>query len=126
MSALAKGVKKFPAGGNRWDLISNYVNNVCQLENLRTKEECIDIFNKTNKTGISIQNFNNNYDIVVGASDVWTSEQDQQLQKGLQMYPSSMEKNERWSSISNKVVGKSKKECVARFKVIRNALKAKK
>jgi DnaJ family protein C protein 2 len=59
-------------------------------------------------------------------SSDWTPEQDQHLQKGLSTFPSSMEKNERWSSIANGVAGKSKKECVMRFKEIRNALKAKK
>jgi len=139
MSALSKGLKKFPPGGaNRWDQISNYVNNVCRPENPRTKEDCIEIFNKINKTGKSLQNGNKNHAATklsepstaltnaMDASDVWNSEQDQQLQKGLQMYPSSIEKNERWSSIANEVTGKSKKDCVARFKVIRNALKAKK
>jgi len=138
MSALSKGLKKFPPGGaNRWDQISNYVNNVCRPENPRTKEDCIEIFNKINKTGKSLLNGNKSHVATklsepmttsinaVDSSDVWTSEQDQELQKGLQIYPSSIEKNERWSSIANGVLGKSKKECVARFKVIRNALKAK-
>jgi DnaJ family protein C protein 2 len=34
-----------------------------------------------------------------------------------------MEKNERWSSIANAVAGKSKRDCVARFKELRAALK---
>ena len=43
LSTLAKGVKKyFPAGGNRWDRITNYINVVCRLDNPRTKEECIE------------------------------------------------------------------------------------
>jgi DnaJ family protein C protein 2 len=134
MSALAKGVKKFPAGGgNRWDQISNYINNVCRPDDPRTKEECIEIFNKVNKAGKPLPNGNTSHaettttsTDATDASDVWNSEQDQQLQKGLTMFPSSIEKNERWSSISDEVTGKSKKECVARFKAIRDALKAKK
>ena len=59
------------------------------------------------------------------SSSCWTPHQDQQLQHGLQMYPSSLEKNTRWSRIAQEVTGKSKKECVARFKGIRTALKAK-
>ena len=134
MTALAKGAKKFPPGGaNRWDQISNYINNVCRPENPRTKEECIEIFNRINKSAKSIQN-NNRAGAAATASNPtkdnnsngWTPEQDQQLQKGLSTYPPSMEKNQRWSSIANGVTGKSKKECVIRFKEIRNALKAKK
>ncbi|OEU22349.1 DnaJ-domain-containing protein [Fragilariopsis cylindrus CCMP1102] len=125
MSALSKGVKKFPAGGgNRWDQISHYINNVCRPDDPRTKEECIEIFNKVNKAGKQLPNGNTSH--AVDDSDVWNSEQDQQLQKGLTMFPSSIEKNERWSSISDEVTGKSKKECVERFKAIRDALKAKK
>ena len=136
MATLAKGIKKFPQGGaNRWDQIANYINNVCRPDNPRTKEECIEIFNKLNKTARSLQN--NKAETAPAApkaasekteskSNDWTPEQDQQLQKGLATFPASMEKNERWSSIANGVTGKSKKECVMRFKEIRNALKAKK
>jgi DnaJ family protein C protein 2 len=36
-----------------------------------------------------------------------------------------MDKNERWASIAKGVDGKSKKECVERFKAIRAAIKNK-
>jgi len=52
----------------------------------------------------------------------WTEEQDQQLQMGLATYPSTMDKNERWTNIASCVKGKSKKECVERFKIIREAI----
>ena len=135
MTVLAKGVKKFPQGGaNRWDQIANYINNVCRPENPRTKEECIEIFNKLNKTAKSLQQNGNKPKAAATATSAttsttdsdWTSEQDSQLQKGLSAFSASMEKNERWSSIANGVTGKSKKECVMRFKEIRNALKSKK
>mmetsp|Transcript_40133 Transcript_40133/g.46968 ORF Transcript_40133/g.46968 Transcript_40133/m.46968 type:complete len:98 (-) Transcript_40133:68-361(-) len=56
----------------------------------------------------------------------WTEEQDKMLQDGLAKFPSKMDKNERWSSIAKGVKGKGKKECVSRFKAIRDALKKKK
>lgn len=135
MTALAKAAKKFPPGGaNRWDQISNYINNICRPENPRSKEECIEIFNKINKSAKTLQNGNKAQAVATTSttsmndhnSSDWTPEQDLQLQKGLSAYPASIEKNERWSSIANGVTGKSKKECVMRFKEIRNALKAKK
>jgi len=137
MTALAKGAKKFPPGGaNRWDQISNYINNVCRPQNPRTKEECIETFNRINKSAKALQNGNKSQAPAPAKNGAapkadsnpadWTPEQDKQLQSGLSTYPASMDKNERWSSISNGVPGKSKKECVARFKEIRNALKAKK
>jgi DnaJ homolog subfamily C member 2 len=57
--------------------------------------------------------------------DVWTSEQDQQLQDALSKFPANMDKNERWTSIAKYVTGKSKKQCVNRFKTIREALQQK-
>eukprot|EP00536_Pseudo-nitzschia_multiseries_P001519 jgi/Psemu1/181160/e_gw1.19.171.1 len=138
MTALAKGAKKFPAGGaNRWDQISNYINNVCRPQDPRTKEDCIEVYNKLHRSAKPHQNGNKSQVAPTSVStttasteakspDNWTAEQDQLLQQGLSTYPSSMDKNERWSNISSLVKGKSKKECVARFKEIRNALKAKK
>lgn len=136
MTTLAKGIKKFPRGGaNRWDLIANYINSVCRPETPRTKEECIEIFNKSNKSVKALPTNGNKSQVALAPpapsttddkSYGWTAEQDQLLQKALSTYPATMDKNERWSNIANSVGGKSKKECVARFKEIRNALKAKK
>ena len=38
-------------------------------------------------------------------------------------FPASLDKNERWSKISDAVSGKTKRDCVARFKELRAALK---
>lgn len=126
MSALAKGIKKYPAGGaNRWDQIALYINNICQPENPRTKEECIEVFNQNKAKGPP------------GAAapqaatepapvDGWTEELDKLLQEGLAKYPADMDKNERWTSIAKSVPGKTKKDCVSRFKAIREAIKNKK
>jgi DnaJ homolog subfamily C member 2 len=56
-------------------------------------------------------------------SDAWTESQDKQLMDGLSKFPATMDKNERWGNIANGVTGKSKKECVERFKAIRESLK---
>jgi DnaJ family protein C protein 2 len=58
--------------------------------------------------------------------DGWTADQDAKLQEGLAKFPASLDKNERWDSIAKCVEGKSKKDCVDRFKAIREALKNKK
>jgi DnaJ family protein C protein 2 len=144
LSALAKGIKKFPPGGaNRWDQIANYINNSCRPDDPKTKEECIETFNQINKSAKPQRNGGPNVALasdqpkpaVAGASAApasnddgngWTAEQDQQLQDGLAQFPATMDKNERWTNIAQGVPGKSKKECVQRFKDIRNALKAKK
>ena len=154
LSALAKGIKKFPPGGaNRWDAIANYINNLCRPDDPRTKEECIETFNQINKAAKPQRNGA----VGAGSSSVpskpveapttttsapapapadttntstatdtssWTADEDQLLQNGLAKYPATMDKNERWTKIATEVPGKSKKDCVQRFKEIRNAIKA--
>jgi DnaJ family protein C protein 2 len=130
LAGLAKGVKKFAAGGgNRWEQIANYLNNSCRPENPRSKEECIAMFNKIAKGPLQ------NGSTLAAApeaekkeedEDVWTDEQEHQLEEGLVNFPASMDKNERWTSIAKGVTEKTKKQCVNRFKVIRDAIKHKK
>eukprot|EP00562_Extubocellulus_spinifer_P032944 CAMPEP_0178694744 /NCGR_PEP_ID=MMETSP0699-20121125/8428_1 /TAXON_ID=265572 /ORGANISM="Extubocellulus spinifer, Strain CCMP396" /LENGTH=1093 /DNA_ID=CAMNT_0020340281 /DNA_START=64 /DNA_END=3345 /DNA_ORIENTATION=+ len=55
-------------------------------------------------------------------SGTWTDAQDRALEGALAEYPATMDKNERWTAIAAAVPGRSKKECVARFKEIRQAL----
>ena len=143
LSSLAKAVKKYPPGGaNRWDQIALYVNNVCQQDIPRSKEECIAKYNEVARPSAapsssaasassapreSVETSTTSTESVTISSNAyteeWTQDQDQCLQKALATYPASMDKNERWSSIAAAVPGKSKKECVQRFKAIREALK---
>jgi DnaJ family protein C protein 2 len=126
MSALAKGVKRFAAGGgNRWDQIASYINNVCQPEPPRTKEQCIETFNRNKSNGAANAEAKTQ-DGGDGDGDVWSDEQDRALQAALAKFPATMAKNKRWTSIANSLQGKTKKQCVQRFKEIRDALKYKK
>ena len=131
VSALAKAVRKYPAGNsNRWETIATFVNNLCS-GSARSKEECIEKFNNmtTNVTisKSSEKNESQNDDSDKKDTDAteWTEEQDKQLQAGLATFKASMDKNERWTAIAKCVDGKTKKECVQRFKAIREALKKK-
>jgi DnaJ homolog subfamily C member 2 len=60
------------------------------------------------------------------AVDVWSQSQQQELELGLKKFPATMEKAERWAKIASEVTGKTKKECIARFKVLREEIQAKK
>lgn len=60
------------------------------------------------------------------AEAVWTPEEQVALEAALKKYPASMDKNERWRSIAEAVPGKTKKDCVVRYKQIVATLKAKK
>jgi DnaJ family protein C protein 2 len=59
-----------------------------------------------------------------GESGVWTADQQAAFEKALRTYPASLDKNERWKLIAEAVPGKSKKDCVARFKEIREKVLA--
>lgn len=52
----------------------------------------------------------------------WTAEQQQALEKALQRHPASLDKNERWKLIAAEVPGKTKAQCVERFKFLREQL----
>mmetsp|Transcript_28171 Transcript_28171/g.65104 ORF Transcript_28171/g.65104 Transcript_28171/m.65104 type:complete len:638 (-) Transcript_28171:141-2054(-) len=54
-----------------------------------------------------------------GSAESWSAEQQKSLEAALQKYPASMDKNERWRLIAEEVPGKSKTQCVARFKHLR-------
>lgn len=58
--------------------------------------------------------------------DVWTPEQQTALEAALRKFPASMEKLERWNSIAAAVPGKTRAQCINRFKEIREKLLASK
>lgn len=130
LAALAKAVKKYPAGGaNRWESIALFINNLCKQQDPRGKEECIAQFNKVTSSPSPAAAPGGKEDDAgksAEAGDEWTDAQDAALQDMLRKYPASMDKNERWSKIAEGVEGKSKKQCVGRFKAIREAVKGKK
>lgn len=52
----------------------------------------------------------------------WSAEQQQALEKALQRHPATLDKNERWKLIAADVPGKTKGQCVERFKFLREQL----
>lgn len=56
----------------------------------------------------------------------WSSAEQAILEAGLGKYPATMEKKERWTAISGMLPGKTKKDCVTRFKWIRQQVLSKK
>lgn len=108
-------------GANRWETISTFVNNLCKQDDPRSKDECIEKFNQVVNAPAAADSTED----AETAPTNWTEEQDKLLQAGLAEFPNTMDKNERWASIAEGVPGKTKKECVDRFKAIREALKSK-
>lgn len=56
-----------------------------------------------------------------GGAD-WSSEQQKAFEAALQKYPTTLDKNERWRLIAEAVPGKTKAQCVERFKFLRSQL----
>jgi hypothetical protein len=52
----------------------------------------------------------------------WTTKQQRSLEKALTNYPASLPAKERWSKISGDVFGKTLKQCVARFKMLKQSI----
>lgn len=136
LSALAKAVKKYPPGGsNRWDAIALFINNQCKMPDPRSKEECIEKYNQIAASVASPPaqaSSSHDKDSTAeadkdggSANEPWTEEQDNLLQEMLRKYPADMDKNERWKAIAKGVPGRSKKDCVERFKAIREAVRQK-
>jgi len=131
LAALAKAVKKYPPGGsNRWDAIALFVNNLCKLPDPRTKEECIEKYNQIASSAAppsaapAAEGGSGAGEKANGGNEeAWTEEQDALLQEMLRKYPAEMDKNERWKAIAKGVPGRTKKECVQRFKAIREAVR---
>ena len=59
------------------------------------------------------------------AASVWTQEQQQQLEDGLKQFPASMDKAERWTNIAAGVTGKTRKDCINRYKQLKEELQTK-
>ena len=58
------------------------------------------------------------------AEDVWSQDQQKSLESALSQFPKGT--NERWDRIAGKVEGKSKEQCMLRFKYLAEQIKKKK
>ena len=138
MFLLQKGVKKYPAGTKkRWDKIKEIVKTkneeeIVQMAHYLVINPNIKIEDNINlkellKKEKKEKNENNEekskkIEKQEKSEINWTGEEQKLLEEALKKYPSSLPTNERWTNIS-KHVGKTKKQCVERYKYLANLIK---
>ena len=133
LAALTKATKKFPGGSrNRWASIANFL---VSLGFERSQEECISATKKLQvKRSGAQDSYKKPEELEAKKPEEkkpeggdkpkeWTSAQQAQLEKALKENDSKMDKNQRWRNIAEAVEGKTKKDCVQRFKYLRAKVK---
>jgi len=152
LSLLSKGLAKYPGGvQQRWELIAEFIGTRKPKEVIeRTKlgkqvqvkptdyqqEDAFNRFNKSKKkldTEVQVQesvrdpsNDGEDNGEEVNAATLkevdWSTDEQKALEKALQSFPASL--TDRWDKIAE-VVGKSKKDCVLRYKFLVSKIKEK-
>lgn len=154
LSALAKGVAKFPGGTrDRWGHIARHVASV-GMPHARTPDECAKQARTSAPAIRKIQREARGVGQDAGArlaeqeaavrqegereggsggggdgdkdkDRAWTVAEQKALEEALKACPPSMPTKERWRGIASRVPGRTAKECVARFKEVRAQVAAK-
>lgn len=144
---LIKAVNLFPAGTNaRWEVIADYMNLHSTSGTKRTAKDVIikakslqrlDPKQKDDTNRKAFEKFNKEHAVVAATIDnaqpserfdvagaSWTTEEQKLLEQALKKFPVSTA--ERWEKIAETVPGRSKKECMKRYKELVEMVKAKK
>uniref|UniRef100_A0A2K6KXC7 DnaJ homolog subfamily C member 2 n=1 Tax=Rhinopithecus bieti TaxID=61621 RepID=A0A2K6KXC7_RHIBE len=146
LQLLIKAVNLFPAGTNsRWEVIANYMNIHSSSGVKRTAKDVIGKAKSLQKLGepSSKDDINKRHLIkhgVVPQADSaapserfegpytdftpWTTEEQKLLEQALKTYP--VNTPERWEKIAEVVPGRTKKDCMKRYKELVEMVKAKK
>ncbi|XP_034019478.1 dnaJ homolog subfamily C member 2 isoform X2 [Thalassophryne amazonica] len=151
LQLLIKAVNLFPAGTNaRWEVIANYMNlhsttgikrtakdvinkakNLQRLDPVQKDEINKKAFEKFKKEHAAVPPSIDNavpserFEAAGGdAAAPWTTEEQKLLEQALKTYPVSTP--ERWEKIAAAVPGRTKKDCMKRYKELVEMVKAKK
>uniref|UniRef100_A0A8C0D0S0 DnaJ homolog subfamily C member 2 n=1 Tax=Balaenoptera musculus TaxID=9771 RepID=A0A8C0D0S0_BALMU len=149
LQLLIKAVNLFPAGTNsRWEVIANYMNIHSSSGVKRTAKDVIgkakslqklDPHQKDDINKKAFDKFKKEHGVVCQADNAtpserfegpctdftpWTTEEQKLLEQALKTYP--VNTPERWEKIAEAVPGRTKKDCMKRYKELVEMVKAKK
>ncbi|EPY83895.1 DnaJ (Hsp40), subfamily C, member 2 isoform 2 isoform 2-like protein [Camelus ferus] len=149
LQLLIKAVNLFPAGTNsRWEVIANYMNIHSSSGVKRTAKDVIgkakslqklDPHQKDDINKKAFDKFKKEHGVVSQADNAtpserfegpctdftpWTTEEQKLLEQALKTYP--VNTPERWEKIAEAVPGRTKKDCMKRYKELVEMVKAKK
>ncbi|KAM6152099.1 dnaJ homolog subfamily C member 2 isoform 2-T2 [Erethizon dorsatum] len=149
LQLLIKAVNLFPAGTNsRWEVIANYMNIHSSSGVKRTAKDVIgkakslqklDPHQKDDINRKAFDKFRKEHGVVPQADNAtpserfegpctdftpWTTEEQKLLEQALKTYP--VNTPERWEKIAEAVPGRTKKDCMKRYKELVEMVKAKK
>ena len=129
-------MRRFPTGTkNRWQVVAKYhknknrtVQDIITCAKKILHREKVDSYKKSVKKDKKKSAPKVEEKKTEENEDFWSQDQQNALQQAMKTFPSSKFKdaNERWGKIAEAVGGKTKKQCVVRFKEIRKAILAKK
>ena len=111
-----KGLTKFPLGvAKRWDQIATMIGT-------RSVEEVI-AMSKRFAEDKNIQSIAKPSKLnAPSVADEWTDLQQKSFEDALRKYPANSTVDDRWEAIASSVEGKSKDQCVARFRFLRDLM----
>jgi DnaJ family protein C protein 2 len=141
LQLLTRGMQKYPVGTNRrWEVIQGLigstktVSQVIEMSKIVASRKVIDpielkVSRKAESNIAAPPDVD--YDRIAASGtgtpdNDWSSEQQKQLEEAMKKFPSNLPSAERWTKIAEHVSGKSKQQCIARFKYIRELIAAKK
>lgn len=141
---LTRGMQKYPVGTNRrWEVIKSLIGgsrSVTEIIDMSKRVASQKVVEPTLMVGSrkkieTVAAPDVDYERVAKTpapvvqtvtADEWSTEQQKQLEEAMRKYPATLTPAERWTKIAEVVEGKTKQQCVARFKYIRELIAKKK
>eukprot|EP01118_Nematostelium_gracile_P005759 TRINITY_DN1832_c0_g1_i1.p1 TRINITY_DN1832_c0_g1~~TRINITY_DN1832_c0_g1_i1.p1 ORF type:complete len:188 (-),score=57.06 TRINITY_DN1832_c0_g1_i1:4-567(-) len=143
LSQLAKAINRFPGGThNRWQHVAEFVGTRSvkeiiaktkeakyvpnKVQNLAQVQDAYERFNKNKKpTPVAVESAPTIRDVgeIPTRPEDWNGADQKLLEKALATFPATLK--DRWDKIAGAIPGKTKKECIERYKYLVDQIKQK-